>query len=43
LEKSDSYDESKACIHDCDSYDTDNEVEEANSNDDIIRGIEGGR
>jgi hypothetical protein len=43
LEKGDSYDKSKAYIHDCDSYDTDDEVEEANLNDDIIRGIEGGR
>jgi hypothetical protein len=43
LEKGDSYDKSKTYIHDCDSYDTDDEVEEANLNDDIIRGIEGGR
>jgi hypothetical protein len=43
LEKGDLYDESKVCIHVCDSCDTDDEVEEANLNDDIIRVIEGGR
>jgi hypothetical protein len=43
LEKCDSYDESEAYIHHCDSYDTDDEIEEANRSDDIIRGIEAGR
>jgi hypothetical protein len=42
MEKGDSYDESEAYIYDFDSCATDDEVEEANLNDDILRGIEGG-
>jgi hypothetical protein len=42
LEKGDAYVEFEAYTHGYDSYDTDDEVEESNLNDDILRRIEGG-